>query len=91
VSQGLACAPLAPASLDRAWHIVFGALDSARSLGRESHPGFARCAAPLGDWEKGSGAFGKDGKPLYVNGPCDDAYGIMAKLRQAIGDARLSW
>ena len=41
---------------------------------------------------EGSGAFGKDGKPsLYVNGPCDDTYRIMAKLRQAIGDARLSW
>ena len=44
-------------------------------------------AALLGDWEAGSSdvTFGRDGKPFYINGPRDDTYGIMAKLRQTVG------
>jgi len=70
---------------------VFGAADYARSLGFEPHPDFAKGAALLGDWEEGSSdvTFGQDGKPFYINGPRDDTYGTMAKLRQAVGDGKL--
>lgn len=85
--------PPVPAPLDLARHIVFGAVDYARSLGLEPHPDFAKGAALLGDWEEGSSniTFGRDGKPLYVNGPRDDTYGIMAKLRQAVGDGNFDY
>jgi hypothetical protein len=72
---------------------VFGAADYARSLGFEPHPDFAKGATLLGDWEEGSSdvTFGQDGKPFYINGPRDDTYGIMAKLRQAVGDGNFDY
>ncbi len=75
------------APLDLARHVVFGAVDYARSLGFEPHPDFARGAALLGDWEADSSdvTFGRDGKPFYINGPRDDTYGNMAKLRRTVG------
>ncbi len=81
------------APLELARHIVFGAVDYARGLGFEPHPDFARGAALLGDWEKDSSdiTFGRDGKPFYVNGPRDDAYGTLAKLRQTAGDGKFDY
>jgi hypothetical protein len=35
--------------------------------------------------------FGQDGKPFYVNGPRDDTFGIMAKLRQTVGDENFDY
>jgi hypothetical protein len=82
-----------PAPLELARHIVFGAVDYARGLGFEPHPDFAKGAALLGDWEAGSSdvAFGREGKPFYVNGPRDDTYGTIAKLRQAVGDGNFDY
>jgi hypothetical protein len=82
-----------PAPLELARHIVFGAVDYARTLGFEPHPDFARGAALLGDWEEGSSdvTFGRDGKPLYINGPRDDTYGNIAKLRQAVGEGNFDY
>jgi hypothetical protein len=82
-----------PAPLELARHIVFGAVDYARSLGFEPHPDFAKGAALLGDWEEGSSdvTFGRDGKPFYINGPHDDTYGVMAKLRRAVGDGNFDY
>jgi hypothetical protein len=81
------------APLELARHIVFGAVDYARGLGFEPHPDFARGAALLGDWEKDSSAitFGRDGKPFYINGPRDDTYGTLAKLRQTAGDGKFDY
>jgi hypothetical protein len=85
--------PPVPAPLELARHIVFGAVDYARSLGFEPYPDFAKGAALLGDWEEGSSdvTFGQDGKPFYINGPRDDTYGTMAKLRQAVGDGNFDY
>ena len=82
-----------PAPLELARHVVFGAVDYARSLGFEPHPDFARGAALLGDWEEGSSdvTFGQDGKPFYINGPRDDAFGIMTKLRQTAGEGNFDY
>ena len=76
------------APLELARHVVFGAADYARGLGFDPHPDFAKGASLLGEWESGSSdvTFGRDGKPMYINGPHDDAYGIVAKLRTAVGD-----
>jgi len=77
-----------PAPLELARHVVFGAVDYARDLGFEPHRDFAKGAALLGDWAAGSSdvTFGHDGKPLYINGPHDDTYGILTKLRRNVGD-----
>lgn len=82
-----------PAPLELARHLVFGAVDYARGLGFEPHPDFARGAALLGSWEAGSSdvTFGQDGKPFYINGPRDDTYGTMAKLRQKVGDGNFEY
>jgi hypothetical protein len=80
--------PSVAAPLDLARHVVFGAVDYARSLGFEPHLEFAKGAALLGDWEAGSSdvTFGRDGKPMFINGPHDDTYAILAKLRKAVGE-----
>jgi hypothetical protein len=85
--------PLVPAPLELARHVVFGAVDYARSLGFEPPPDFARGAALLGDWDEGSSdvAFGQNGTPFYINGPRDDTYGTIAKLRQTVGDGNFDY
>ena len=85
--------PPVPAPLELARHIVFGAVDYARGLDFEPHPDFAKGAALLGDWEADSSdvTFGQNGKPLYINGPRDNTYGIMAKLRQTAGDGNFDY
>lgn len=85
--------PPVAAPLDLARHVVFGAVDYARSLGFEPHPDFAKGVSLLGDWEAGSSdvTFGQDGKPFYINGPRDDTYGILAKLRQTVGGGNFDY
>lgn len=85
--------PPVPAPLELARHIVFGAVDYARGLGFEPHPDFARGAGLLGDWQEGSSdvTFGQNGKPFYINGPRDNTYGIMAKLRKTVGDGNFDY
>ncbi|HEX3964802.1 MAG TPA: helix-turn-helix domain-containing protein [Trebonia sp.] len=76
------------APLELARHVVFGAADYARGLGFDPHPDFAKGARLLGEWEPGSSdvTFGRDGKPMFINGPHDDTFGVLAKLRTAVGD-----
>jgi hypothetical protein len=79
--------PPVPAPLDLARHVVFGAVDYARGIGFEPHSDFAKCAGHLGEWEGSSDiAFGRDGMPLYIQGPHDDTYAIMSILRKTVGD-----
>jgi hypothetical protein len=79
--------PPVAAPLELARHVVFGAVDYARGMGLEPHPDFARGAALLGEWEEGSSdvSFGADGTPMYINGPRDDTFGNLAKLRESVG------
>jgi hypothetical protein len=78
--------PLA-APIDLARHVVFGAIAYARELGFEPHPDFAGCASHLGPWEGRSDiTFGLDGKPMYIQGPHDNAAQVMRTLRRSVGD-----
>jgi hypothetical protein len=79
--------PPVQAPLELVRHVVFGAVDYARGLGFEPHPDFARGASLLGEWEPGSSdvTFGRDGKPMFINGPHDDTYAILATLRKSVG------
>jgi hypothetical protein len=78
--------PPLEAPLSLAQQLVFGAIGYARGLGFEPHPDFAACAGHLGGWEGPSMiGFGRGGKPLFVQGPYDDAERIMQTLEQAVG------
>jgi hypothetical protein len=72
--------------LELAQELVFGAVEYARGLGFEPHPDFAGAADHLGPWTGPSAiTFGKDGAPLYIEGPYDDAAKVMATLQQSVG------
>lgn len=77
--------PLA-APLELAQNLVFGAILYARSLGFEPHPDFEACASHLGQWEGASViGFGYEGKPLFIQGPHDNAAQIIKTLQDKIG------
>ena len=79
--------PPLPAPLDLAQQIVLGALGYARGLGFEPHEDFTKCAGHLGEWDGACDiTFGHDGKPMYMQGPYDDAFRIMSTLRKNVGE-----
>lgn len=79
-------APL-PAPLDLARHLVWGAVDYARELGFQPAPGFQRAAGHLGPWEETSAiTFGRDGMPMYVQGPYDDPNRVFRTLTKSVGE-----
>ena len=58
----------------------------ARGLGFEPHPDFAGCTSHLGPWEGPSDiTFGLDGKPMYIQGPNDNAARVLRTLRRSVG------
>jgi hypothetical protein len=68
--------------LELGQQIVYGAIGYARELGFEPHADFGQAAGYLGAWDgKCELTFGRDGKPMYISGPYDDAEGIIRKLR----------
>ncbi|HSV67975.1 MAG TPA: hypothetical protein VLJ59_19045 [Mycobacteriales bacterium] len=79
--------PLAvPVELAR--HLVFGAVEYARTLGFEPARGsdFDKTRNHLGQWTGPSAiTFGKDGKPLYIQGPHDNPNRVMRTLERSIG------
>lgn len=78
--------PLA-APIDLARHLIFGAVKYAHELGFEAHQDFAGCVNHLGPWEENSDiTFGREGSPMYIQGPYDDAARIIRTLRRSVGD-----
>lgn len=74
------------APLDLAQHLVFGAVEYARSLGFQPARGFAATIDQLGSWAGPSAIrFGRDGKPFFVQGPHDDADAILETLQRSAG------
>ncbi len=87
IYRSYADAPV-PAPPDLARHVVFGAIAHARGLGFEPHADFGAAAGHLGAWEPPESPvieFGRDGKPLYVQGPHDDYRQILRILEQSVG------
>jgi hypothetical protein len=67
--------------------LVLGAVDYAASLGFEPHPDFATVRPSLGTRNGSSPIrFGRDGRPVYVQGPDDDVFRIVQTLRRTVGD-----
>jgi hypothetical protein len=74
------------APLDLVQHLVFGAVDYARTLGFEPHPDLAPAVGHLGDWAGPSAiGFGYHGMPLYVQGPHDNPDKILRTLDRTVG------
>jgi hypothetical protein len=74
------------APIDLARHLVFGAVDYARSLGFEPTTAFAHTADHLGSWQGPSAiTFGKNGKPFYMSGPHDNPHTVITTLERAVG------
>ena len=83
--RGYSGPPLA-APLELAQQLVFGAVEYARGLGFEPHPDFHPCAGHLGERQGPSViSFGYQGKPLFIQGPEDDAARIIKKLNRKVG------
>jgi hypothetical protein len=78
--------PPLPAPLDLAQHLVFGAVAYAGDLGFEPARGFETTTGHLGPWAGPSAIqFGRDGRPVFVQGPHDDPNRVLAKLDHAVG------
>ncbi|MEM9542497.1 MAG: DNA-binding response regulator [Cyanobacteria bacterium P01_E01_bin.42] len=73
-------------SLEEAQAIVLGSIYYAARLGFEPHPDFKITRDHLGQWETILPLqFGRQGKPLYINGPYDDTRQIIKILRDNVG------
>jgi hypothetical protein len=74
------------APIDLAQHLVFGAVDYARSLGFPPAAAFTHAAAHLSGWQPPSViAFGRNGKPFYTSGPRDNPHQVIATLHRTMG------
>lgn len=79
-------------SITQAQAIVWGAVDYARQLGFEPHKEFESAKAILGEIDTLPVLnFGKDGKPMYVNGPYDNAKKILKTLDDAVGEGNYDY
>jgi hypothetical protein len=70
--------------------LVHRAVAYSTSLGLPPRPGSVAAMAALGgidgdSWD-GPIEFGREGKPLFISGPHDDAEAILAQLRSVVGD-----
>jgi hypothetical protein len=84
--------PPVPAPLELAQQVVFGAVGYARGMGLEPHTDFAKCAGHLGEWNGSCDiTFGRDGMPVYIQGPHDDMFTVMATLRKTVGDGNFHY
>ena len=64
----------------------------ARGLGFEPHADFAKAGRHLGEWDGVCDLeFGRDGTPMYIEGPHDDTWRIMHTLRQNVGDGNFHY
>jgi hypothetical protein len=80
------------ALIELAQHLVFGAVDHARTLGFEPAPGFGAASDHLGEWTGPSAiTFGLDGKPHFIQGPHDDSAKILKTLRRLAGDGNFDF
>jgi tetratricopeptide (TPR) repeat protein len=74
--------PMEEVSYEDARSIILGAVEYARQLGFEPHEEW-KISGPIVEVERPfrrNFTFGCDGKPLYIQGPDDDAQKIMKKL-----------
>ncbi len=79
-------APPLVAPIEMARELVWGAVRYARGLGFEPHRDFEQTACHLGAWQPaGLVRFGRDGKPLFVQGARDNGTRILRTLERSVG------
>jgi hypothetical protein len=79
-------APALEAPVELVRHLVWGAVEYARGLGFEPPAGFEAAGAHLGPLDGSSAiTFGRDGRPVFVQGPRDDVASITRTLEAAVG------
>jgi hypothetical protein len=79
-------APPLAVPIELAQHLVLGAVDYARGLGFEPHPDFEAARGHLGPWcGPGAIGFGRDGRPMFVEGAADDVAGVLRTLEGSLG------
>jgi hypothetical protein len=78
--------PPLPAPLDLARHLVFGAVAYAHDLGFKPARSFQATTSHLGPWAGPSAIrFGRDGKPLFIQGPHDHPDRVLDTLKRSVG------
>lgn len=90
----------APCSVDFAHELIYGAIEYAEKLGFQPHADFKNQKADLvldppdAHPRKNKIEFGKDGKPLFVAGPYDDAFRvkhIISTLQRTCGEGNFDY
>jgi hypothetical protein len=80
--------PALRAPIELARHLVLGAAAYAAGLGFEPHPDFEDARSWLGELDEPCAiTFGREGRPLYVQGPHDDPIAVMETLKRSLGTA----
>jgi len=78
--------------IDLARHVVFGAVDYARTLGFEPDPGFDAVSGHLGEWTGPSAVtFGMDGQPFFLQGPHDNSSKVLKTLQSSVGEGNFQF
>jgi hypothetical protein len=78
-------APL-EAPIELARDLALGAVEYARGLGFEAHRDLEPARGHLGPWRGPSAIrFGREGKPMYVEGPHDNAARVLRTLEGSVG------
>ena len=74
------------APIELACEVVFGSMEYASRLGFDPHPDFPAAQGHLGSWTGPSIiTFGRNGKPMYVSGPYDNALSVIRTLERTVG------
>lgn len=78
--------PAIRAPIELARHVVLGAAAFASGLGFAPHPDFVAARGHLGELDEPCAiTFGRQGRPLYVQGIHDDPIAIIETLRETVG------
>jgi hypothetical protein len=80
------------APIELVQHLVWGAVEYARTLGFEPHHDLRAAGGHLEPLQGPSAiSFGKDGRPFYVEGPYDDATRNLRTLERSVGRGNFSF
>jgi hypothetical protein len=80
------------APIELVQHLVWGAVEYARTLGFEPHHDLWATGGHLEPLQGPSAiSFGKDGRPFYVEGPYDDATRNLRTLERSVGRGNFSF
>jgi hypothetical protein len=79
-------APALAAPIELAQHLVHGAVAFAAGLGFEPHADFGAVRDQLGELREPCAiTFGREGRPLYIQGSFEDPIAVMETLRTTVG------